>query len=89
MKTLNLSLMSLGDALGSLRYLGSCACCRDQFMSTHIQVCCAGGRIFCTREKCLTAAATEARKEAIAIFNYTEQRIRDAGGITDPSSYEV
>lgn len=31
-------LIALGDLLGSLSYLGACARCRGQFMSTHERV---------------------------------------------------
>lgn len=33
-----LKLVSLGDVLGSLLYLGGCAECRRQFLSTHDRV---------------------------------------------------
>lgn len=38
----------LGDFLGPLRYLGSCAMCGVQFTSTHERVACVENRLVCS-----------------------------------------
>jgi DNA-directed RNA polymerase subunit RPC12/RpoP len=43
------ALKYLGDVLGSLRYLGRCAICRIQFMSTHDRVLQTDAGILCER----------------------------------------